>query len=58
MCTRCWWGNLRERCKWGDQDVDGMIILRSIFRKWEGVLRTGWSWFRIGQVAGACEYGN
>ena len=23
MCTRFWWGNLRERDYWGDQDVDG-----------------------------------
>ena len=28
---------------WGDQDVDGRIILRCIFRKWEGVVGTGWS---------------
>ena len=33
-CTRFWWGNLRERDHWGDQDVDGSIILRLIFRKW------------------------
>ena len=25
-CTVCWWGSLRERCHWGDQDVDGRII--------------------------------
>ena len=30
-----------------DLDVDGRIILRWIFRKWEGV-ETGWSWLRIG----------
>jgi len=24
----CWWGSLRERGHWGDQDVDGRIILR------------------------------
>jgi len=24
------------------------IILRWIFRKWEEVVRTGWSWLRIG----------
>ena len=29
-------GNLRERDHWGDPDVDGMIILRWIFGKWEG----------------------
>jgi hypothetical protein len=38
---------LRERGHWGDQDVDGRIILKLIFRKLEGV-KTGWSWLRIG----------
>jgi hypothetical protein len=23
VCTGCWWGSLRERGHWGDQDVDG-----------------------------------
>ena len=32
-------------------DVDGRIILRWIFRKWEGV-ETGWSWLRIGTGGG------
>jgi hypothetical protein len=27
--------NLRERDKWGDPGVDGRIILRWIFRKWD-----------------------
>ena len=58
MCTRFWRGNLRERDLWGGQDVDGRIILRWIFRKWEGVEGTGWSWLRIGTGGGACEYGN
>ena len=30
-------GNLRERDHWGDQDVDGSIIVRWIFRKWKGL---------------------
>jgi hypothetical protein len=30
-----WWGNLRERDHWRDQDVDERIILRWIFRKWD-----------------------
>jgi hypothetical protein len=38
VCTGCWWGSLRERDHWGDQDVDGRIILRSIFRKFEEVV--------------------
>ena len=30
-----WWGNLRERDHLGDQGVDGRIILKWIFRKWD-----------------------
>jgi len=26
------------------QNEDGRIMLRWIFRKWEGVVGTGWSW--------------
>jgi len=47
-CTGLWWGDLRERDHWGGPDADGGIILKWIFRKWEGVVRTGWSWLRIG----------
>jgi hypothetical protein len=32
--TGFWLGNLRERDRLGDPDVDGRIILRWIFRKW------------------------
>jgi hypothetical protein len=28
-------GNQRERDHWGNLDVDGKIILRWIFRKWD-----------------------
>jgi len=31
-----WWGNLRERNHFEDPDVEGKIILRWIFRKWDG----------------------
>jgi len=30
------WGNVKERDHLGDPSVDAMIILRSIFRKWDG----------------------
>jgi len=52
VCTGCWRGSLRERGRWGDQDVDGRIILRWIFRMLEGVVGTGWSWLRIGKDVG------
>jgi hypothetical protein len=37
---------------WGDRDVDVRIILRGIFKKWEGVVGTGWSGLRIGTGGG------
>jgi len=40
-CTGFRLENLGERDHWGDPDVDGKIILRWIFRKWEGVVGTG-----------------
>jgi hypothetical protein len=52
LCTGFWWGGLRESYHWGDRDVDGRIILRWIFRKWEGVVGNGWSWLRIGTEIG------
>jgi len=58
VCTVFWWGNLRERDNWGDPDVDGRIILRWIFRKWEVVVGTGWSCLRIERDGGTCKYGN
>jgi hypothetical protein len=41
---------LGERNHWGDPDVDGRIILRWIFRKWQEVLGAGWSGLRIGKL--------
>jgi hypothetical protein len=40
-------GNLRERYHWGDTDVEGMIVLRWIFMKWDVGIWTGLSWLRI-----------
>jgi len=45
-------GKPEEKRPWGDQDVDGRIILRWIFRKLEEVVGTGWSWLRIGTGSG------
>jgi len=33
--TGFWWGNLRERDHLGYPGIDGRIILRWIFRKWD-----------------------
>ena len=44
-------GKHEGKSHWGDQDVDGRIILRWIFRKLE-VVGTGWSWLRIGTDGG------
>jgi len=46
------WENQRERDHLGDPDVDGRIILRWIFRKWDVGIWTGSSWLRIGTVRG------
>ena len=34
--TGVWWGTLRERAHLEDPGLDGRIILRLIFRKWDG----------------------
>jgi hypothetical protein len=49
-------GSRREGDHWGDPDVDGRIILREIFRKWEGVVGTGRSKLRIGTGGECVEY--
>ena len=36
----------------GRPNVDGRIILRWIFRKWEEAVGTGWSWLKIGTGGG------
>ena len=48
-----WWENLREGDHLGDPGVDGRIILRGIFRKWDGGgVWTGLCWLRIGTGCG------
>jgi hypothetical protein len=39
--ARCFLWRQNNPDRWGDPDVDGRIILRGIFRKWEGVVGTG-----------------
>jgi hypothetical protein len=42
-----WWDNLRERDHKIDPGLDGRIMLRRIFRKWDVGVWTGSSWLRI-----------
>jgi len=51
-CIGFWWGNLREGDHWGDPGLDGRIILRWIFRKWDVGFWIGSSWLRIGTGGG------
>jgi len=43
--TGFWWGNWSERNYFDDSGVDGRIILRWIFREWNG----GMDWIDLAQ---------
>ena len=47
MHTGSWWGDLRKRDHLEDLDIDGRIILKWIFRKWDEEAWTGLLCFRI-----------
>jgi hypothetical protein len=42
----------------GEPGVDGRIILRWVFRKWNVMVWTESNWLRIGTGGGTCECGN
>jgi hypothetical protein len=54
MHKRFWWKNLREGDHCRDLGVEGRIILKWIFKTWDGEARTGLIWLRIGTVLGSC----
>jgi len=58
ILKQCWWRNLKERGHLEDPGIDGRIILRWIFRKWDMSAWAGLIWLRIGQVVDTCECGN
>jgi len=47
VLTGFWWGNLREGDHLEDLGADGRIILKWIFKMWDGGW-TGLVWLRIG----------
>ena len=49
---RVWVGKPERKRALGNQIVDGRIILRRIFRKWDVGVWTGSSWLRTGTGGG------
>jgi len=47
-----WWGDLTEEAHLEDLGVDGRIILKCMFKKWEGEAWTRLIWLRIGPGGG------
>jgi hypothetical protein len=47
-----WWANLRVRDHLEDTGVDGRIIVRWNFRKWDVGAWNGLIWLRIGAAGG------
>jgi len=48
---------MRERDHLEDLGIDGKIILKWLFEKWDGEHGLDWSGSQKGQVAGYCECG-
>jgi hypothetical protein len=45
-------GKSKGKSPFGNSGLDGKVILRWIFRKWDGWVRTGLIWLRIGTGGG------
>ena len=47
MHTAFWWAYVKGRDHLEDSSVEGRIILKLIFKKWDEEASTGSSWLRI-----------
>jgi hypothetical protein len=45
--TGFWWGNLRKGV-YKDDVIDERVMLKWVFKNWDGRARTGLIWLRIG----------
>ena len=50
--NRVWWGNMKEGEHLEDSDIDGKIILKYFFKKWDGEAWSGLIWIRTGTGGG------
>ena len=52
MHTGYWWGVPRKKKHLKILDIDGRIIFKWTFKKWDGEAWTGLLWLRTGIVGG------
>jgi hypothetical protein len=52
MSAGLWWGNLKKRDYLEKLGVDGRMLLKWIFKMWDGEAWTGLTWHGLGRGGG------